>query len=224
MKTHLPRVLTALTVLLLMGSFANLSWAQRGPDREGAGGFGPEDGDGPMLIEDSDRDRDRGRDDRRVGGRMSDEEVDAAYRIVVQLYPDLAERLDALRDEDPRRFKQTLERRFPRVRFLVQLQQRDPEMFDLRMADISLDQQTDALAKQLRDARAADDEDRYDELRDQIEAKVTEHFDVRQQIRAREIEMLKARLEELEQDLDDRDDDRKDLIEVRVNELAGSDW
>ncbi|MEM1447195.1 MAG: hypothetical protein AAGF84_14135 [Planctomycetota bacterium] len=224
MKTHLLRVLTVLTVLLLMGSVASLSWAQRGPDREGADGFGPEDGDGPMLIEDGDRDRDRGREDRRGGWRMSDEDLDAAYNIVVRLYPDLAERLDALRDEDPRRFKQTLERRFPRVRFLVQLQQRDPEMFDLRMADISLDQQTDALAKQLRDARAADDEDRYDELRDQIEAKVTQHFDVRQQIRAREIEMLKARLEELEQDLDDRDDDRKDLIELRVNELAGSDW
>ena len=220
MKTQLPRVMTALTVLLLMGSVASLSWAQRGPDREGASGFGSEDGEGPMLIEDGDRDR----GDRRGGWRMSDEDLEAAYRSVVQLYPDLAERREALRDEDPRRFKQTLERRFPRVRFLVQLQQRDPEMFDLRMADISLDQQTDTLARQLRDARAADDEDRYDELRDQIEAKVTQHFDVRQQIRAREIEMLKAKLEELEQDLDDRDDDRKDLIEIRVNELAGSDW
>ena len=220
MKTQLPRVMTALPVLLLMGSVASLSWAQRGPDREGASGFGSEDGEGPMLIEDGDRDR----GDRRGGWRMSDEDLEAAYRSVVQLYPDLAERRDALRDEDPRRFKQTLERRFPRVRFLVQLQQRDPEMFDLRMADISLDQQTDTLARQLRDARAADDEDRYDELRDQIEAKVTQHFDVRQQIRAREIEMLKAKLEELEQDLDDRDDDRKDLIEIRVNELAGSDW
>ena len=220
MKTQLPRVMTALPVLLLMGSVASLSWAQRGPDREGASGFGSEDGEGPMLIEDGDRDR----GDRRGGWRMSDEDLEAAYRSVVQLYPDLAERREALRDEDPRRFKQTLERRFPRVRFLVQLQQRDPEMFDLRMADISLDQQTDTLARQLRDARAADDEDRYDELRDQIEAKVTQHFDVRQQIRAREIEMLKAKLEELEQDLDDRDDDRKDLIEIRVNELAGSDW
>lgn len=225
MKMNLNRWIALFTVSLLLGVPATTGWAERGPGLDD--GFGPPEGAGgpPLLGEEELDDRDPGSRERRGGGfRMSEADLDAAYDIVVRLYPELAERLDTLRSEDPRQFKQTLERRFPRVRFLVQLQERDPAMFELRMTDISLDRQTDALAKQLREARAEDDKDGYKALRDEIETKVAEHFDVRQQIRAMEIEILKAKLEELEESLDDRDDDRKDLIELRVNELAGSDW
>lgn len=220
MKIKSTRWITLLTFALVMG-VSTLSFAERGVGT-GDDGFGPPDGVGGAPMLDDEDGRERGR--RGGGFRMTDQDLDAAQAIVARLYPELAERFDALRREDPRQFKQTLERRFPRVRFLVELQDRDPAMFELRMADIRLDRQTDALAYELREARNADDKDRYEDLRDAIEAKVTEHFDVRQQIRAMEIEMLKQKLEDLEERLDDRDDDRKDLIEQRVNELAGLDW
>lgn len=158
------------------------------------------------------------------GHRMNDDEIEAAYDIVVQLYPEVADRLEAQRDENPRELRNTLERKFPRVRFLVMLREHDPPMYELRMADIKLDRQTDALAAELREAREADDNGREDELMDRIELTVAEHFDVRQKIRTLEIEKLRQKLEELEQRLDDRDDDRKDLIEQRVQELVGPDW
>lgn len=225
---------SALAVLLTAGSPAASAQpdggrdvfdppAAEGPHRgahDEAGHRGsPDDQGEPPPFDESSGD-DRGR----RGPRMTDAEIDAAYQIVVRLYPELADRLAELRRDDAREWRQTLERRFPRVHYLVNLQQRDPEMFELRLADIQLDRLTRALAEQLREARDHDDKDGYKQLRDQLETKVAEHFDVRQKIRGREIEALRQKLEELEERLDDRDDDRKDLIELRVEELAGVDW
>lgn len=217
MKT--PFWIATLALLFLLGGATLQLQAQphERPDH-GNDALG-EHPDGPPLFDEGDAGPRDGR-----GYRMNDQEIETAYDIVVQLYPELAERLEAQREQDPRQLRNTLERQFPRVRFLVRLQERDPEMFDLRMADIKLDRQTQALASQLRQARENDDDTREDELVDMIETKVAEHFDVRQQIRASEIEKLKQKLEELEERLDDRDDDRKDLIEQRVEELIGSDW
>ncbi|MEM9418945.1 MAG: hypothetical protein AAGA25_07855 [Planctomycetota bacterium] len=221
MKINFPRWTALSTLALMLSVVGVMSWAQRGPGGDGEG-FGPREG-GPPMVE-GDREGREGRDRDRRGPRMSDEDLEAAYEIVVRLYPKMAEKLEAQREEDPEKFKKTLERSFPRMRFLVQLQKRDPEMFELRIQDISLDQQAKQLVKQLREARKADDKGRYKELYEQLETKVAEQFDVRQQIRAMEIEALKQKLEELEQSLDDRDDDRKDLIEQRINELAGPEW
>ncbi len=221
MNIHPTRWISLLTLALAIG-VGLPTLAQRGDSPDD--GFGPPEGHGGPPLLDEHSESEDGDSRRRLGLRLDDQDLDAAQSIIAQVYPELAERLAQLRADDPRQFKQTLERRFPRVRFLVELQKRDPAMFELRMADIRLDRQTDLLAQQLRDAREADDKVRYKELRDQIEAKVAEHFDIRQAIRAMEIEHLKLKLEELEERLDERDDDRKDLIEQRVEELAGRDW
>jgi len=157
-------------------------------------------------------------------GRMSEDEVESALDVVVALYPELADRLNQLKEDDPERLRQTLERRFPRVRFLLVLKQRDPAMYELRLDDIALERQTKALGKKIRQARADDDKDAYKKYREQLEELAAKHFDIRQAIRESEIEMLKGKIEDLEKRLDDRADDRKDLIEQRVEQVAGNDW
>ncbi|MEM8738380.1 MAG: hypothetical protein AAGG38_07890 [Planctomycetota bacterium] len=155
---------------------------------------------------------------------LTDAQIDTAMQIIAQIQPELSERLEALRERDPASLRSTLERRFHRVRFLVQLKARDPAMFELRITDLKLERDTRFLAQQARQASQADEKDRYRDLVDQIEVKVAEHFDVRQAIREREIESLKQKLESLEERLDQRGDDRKDLIEERVKELTLEDW
>ncbi|MEO1237836.1 MAG: hypothetical protein AAFX76_13700, partial [Planctomycetota bacterium] len=146
-----------------------------------------DDGGEEPRFEEPRSDPDR---EHRRGRALTDEQVDAALEIVGRLYPELSERLETLREEDPRKLRQTLQRRFPRVRFLVNLQDRDPAMFELRISDLTLERQTRELAERLRAARDGDDRDAVRTLRDEIEAKVAEHFDVRQSIRQREIELL----------------------------------
>ncbi|MEM1109206.1 MAG: hypothetical protein AAGH99_11020 [Planctomycetota bacterium] len=221
MKINLRISLSVLTAALALALGGAIAFAQPGSDERM--GPPPHGEAGPPSMEGEGKEA-RGRDRERRGRRLSGEDLDAAYDIVVRLNPQLAEELQTLREEDPPGFQRALEQRFSRVRFLVELEKRDPAMFELRMSDISLGRQTTLLAKQVREARKADDKDKYEDLRDEIEAKVTEHFDVRQKIREMEIENLKRKLEELEETLDDRDDDRKDLIEQRVIELTGPDW
>lgn len=155
---------------------------------------------------------------------MSEPQLETARVIVDQLYPDVGDRLTQLRNEDPERYRRTLEHRFPRLRYLVELSERDPEMFELRMGDLQLGRISLDLAERVRAARAADDRDAEHRLRSELEHTVARHFDVRQAIREREIENLKQRLEAMEDRWEDRDDDRDDLIEQRVSELAGPDW
>lgn len=172
----------------------------------------------------SEGDSDDRSDDRRRRSRMSDEQIESARQIVQRLYPEMTEQLEQLHAEDPAELRRTIERRFPRVRYLVKLQEKDPEMFELRMADITLGRQIETLAEQVRQAHLDDDKDAYKARREQLEDKVADHFDARQAIRELEIQMLERRVEELKDRLDEHDDDRDDLIERRVEELTGPEW
>ncbi|MEM9882763.1 MAG: hypothetical protein AAF800_07590 [Planctomycetota bacterium] len=160
---------------------------------------------------------DRGPRDR----RWTDAEAEAAREVIGVLYPELAERLNKLRDEDPRAYRDALERRFPRVRFLVRLRERDPEMYALRVEDITRARQVEALGKAYRAAEADGDDMKSRAIKDDLEDAAAAHFDVRQTIRRIEIDRLRARLEAMEQQLEEQDDDRDDLIERRVDELTG---
>jgi hypothetical protein len=223
----MTRIVLLLLALALVTAAPLMGWAQE-RDHHRDHGDGDSDlheprGDappGPIFLDDEGDDR-PGRHGRLP---LTAGEIDQARRIVARLYPDLSPRLDELAEDDPARLRKTLERRFPRVRFLVNLQRQDPAMFELRMADIDLGRATQALALQMRDAREREDKSTHRDLHDRLEDLVAEHFDVRQQIRQREIDLLKQKLESLEERLDDRDDDRRDLIEQRVEELAGPDW
>ncbi|MEM6459329.1 MAG: hypothetical protein AAF710_08070 [Planctomycetota bacterium] len=182
--------------------------AERGP-----GDSSPGVSDGPS----DERPRDRGPRDR----RWTDAEAEAAREVIATLYPELAERLDKLRDEDPRAYRDALERRFPRVRFLVRLRERDPEMYALRVEDITLARRVESLGKAYRAAEADGDDMKSLAIKDDLEDAAAAHFDVRQTIRRIEIDRLRARLEAMEQQLEEQDDDRDDLIERRVDELTG---
>jgi len=155
---------------------------------------------------------------------MTDPEIEAARQIIAQLYPELAVRMDTLHAENPAKLRRTIERRFPRVRFLVKLQKRQPALFALRMDDIRLGRETFALAKQVQQAHLNDDKEAYKDLYATLEEKLAAHFDVKQRVRQAELDLLRRRVEQLEEDLDDRDDDRDDLIEQRINELVGPKW
>ncbi len=196
---------------------SSASEASEGPEAAGAAESVESEGD---VLEEPGRDKGE-REARRRRWRMDAEEVDAARRIVGVLYPELAERLEALYAKDPEEARETLERRFPRVRFLVRLEKHDPEMYLLRMNDIRLERQIDHQFEQLGEAREAEDEAAYTQARAALETLVTEHFDVRHQIREREIIDLERRLAELKKRWDEQSEDRAALIQQRLDELAG---
>lgn len=154
---------------------------------------------------------------------LSDEQAEAALEVIELIYPESAEQMRANWKEDPDQVKRMLDRRFPRVRYMLSLKERNPEMYELRIADITLTRQSEQLVRQMREAKKADDEKAFDDHRDALEDVIEEHFDVRQEIREIELEWLRERLERMEEEVDDRARDKRDLIEQRLLELAGGE-
>ena len=74
----------------------------------------------------------------------------------------------------------------------------------------------------------ADNKDEQSKLTVKLQDTVTQLFDLREQARAREVEMLKKRLEELTQMLEKRKANRDAIISKRVKQLSGEsdelDW
>jgi hypothetical protein len=159
-----------------------------------------------------------------LGRLMTAEQLEDALEVVAAYEPDAAARLKNLIEENPEDAQRLIQRHFPAVRFLVQLKERDPEMYEMRMRDLKLNRESWRAAKALREAKAKDELswERKRELEEQVESLVKEHFEVRQAIRERELQKLRDRIEELEEQLDKRSDDRRDLIEQRVEQLIES--
>jgi hypothetical protein len=216
-----PRVLPLLSLLLLLGCLPMPVFAQegRGDDRRGE----------PRAEASERRERGPERGPERVRP-MSPEHVSAAIEVLRRIDPEAAERLAREAEERPQHVAAELRRRFPRVEWFLRLKEYDPPMFELRVEDMRLGHQTSRLARRLREAErtrdAADDPRDPDDartLRAELRKQLREHFEVRQQIRRRELEDLQRRIERMQADLEQRADDRADLIEQRMRQLTSDD-
>lgn len=103
----------------------------------------------------------------------------------------------------------------------------DPELHKLSMAARELEVRSMEISAKLRKLPAESKEAR-EELKGLLVETVVELFDLREKARAREVEMIKKRLDELTQLLEKRKANRKAIIEKRVQQLSGEsdelDW
>jgi len=103
----------------------------------------------------------------------------------------------------------------------------DPEMAK-RMEEMGrLDRESQELGAKLRRI-PADNKDERTIVLGKLGETVSKLFDLREQMRAREVEMLKRRLEELTKMLEKRKSSRDQIIEKRIKQLSGEvdelDW
>ncbi len=103
----------------------------------------------------------------------------------------------------------------------------DPEMHKLHVAAQELEQNAHNIAVKLRKTPPEEKKAR-EELRGLLGEAVMKLFDLREQLRAKEVDMLKKRLEELTQLLEKRKSNRDAIIQKRVKQLSGEsddlDW
>ena len=102
----------------------------------------------------------------------------------------------------------------------------DPEMQKMHEEANDLDRQSMELGNKLR--RLAKDDKGREELSGKLKESVTKLFEVREKIRAREVDMIKKRLEELTDMLEKRKANRDAIIDKRIKQLLGEadplDW
>lgn len=161
---------------------------------------------------------------------LSVDQLDEAFEVLREIKPELAERLEPHRQDDPQRVVDMLQREFPHVRHLIRLKRVAPETYNLRVQDVKLTYQSQQLAEQLQQAEQDPSSGDAAALGEQLRQVVEQHFDVRQQLRERELAYLERRIGELRAQLDERAQDKEALIEQRLNDLAaeesdaGEEW
>lgn len=160
---------------------------------------------------------------------LSEAQVGQALEALRKIDPERADEFDRLAEAHPERLSSELRRRFPRIDHFLRLKEWDPEMYDLRVDDLRLAHATHRLAERYRRAvePRGDDEPAPEPdaraMREELETLVEEHFEVRQRIRERELAALERRIEQLKQELDEREDDQREWVERRVEDLTTKD-
>src|SRR5690606_19554138 len=108
--------------------------------------------------------------------------------------------------------------RMSEAAYLQQLSSRDRTLYEQIRAEQALERETLRLADQVR--RTADAVERA-RLEARLRAKLDESFELKQRIRADEIEQAEAQIGELRRLLDERAARKFQIIERRVRELLG---
>jgi hypothetical protein len=161
----------------------------------------------------------------RTGGmheRMTEEEVSEAIEILREFKPEVAQRIEAAADRNPERVGHVIGGAMPMVRELMWLKRNDAELYTLQVSDLRAERDTKQLAGRYREAKSKGDA-RAEALRQELQAKVAEHFQIRQQIRERRLARLEKRLQEFRDQIKEMQEKKDRLIGERVEELSNGE-
>lgn len=189
-------------------------------DQADRGERGPED-----RADRGDRERgergERGGRDRRW--RLTEDQLDSALAIIDRLNPELAASLRETRDESPEHAVRRIAEEYPRVYELLEMQQDDPERYELHMQSIQVMRASVPLIRQLRQAQQGGDQDAIDTLTAQVREQVEAMFDIRMAIRRLEVQDLRDRIAELEEQIAEAEEQRDQHIDERTGQVVNGD-
>lgn len=160
-------------------------------------------------------DRHFGRDAR----EFSKDQVERVMQVVRDLDPDRAARLEQLRKNDPERFAVGLARAGRHLLGLSLLRDREPELYELKLDELRLSQQTNRIAQEILAARETCSEGELERLESMLRDRIREQLELNYQARAREIIMLERHLVTMRDELREDIKHREDQIESRMTDL-----
>jgi hypothetical protein len=100
---------------------------------------------------------------------------------------------------------------------LRRMQQEDPDMYELLVADDDLDRQALEKAEQLRRATTENRE----KLKTELAEIVGKHFEARQKRRELQLKRMEEEIQRLRDAIKTRNDAREDIVNKRITELTG---
>jgi hypothetical protein len=168
---------------------------RRGMRGDGPGADGPPGGPGGPD----------GEQRRPFNREVTDNDRVIMREILSQASPDLLAKIDELKQKDPEAAKNKLTDMFPRMRWMVDLHQRDPKIYALRLSDLALARQSLPLAKEILSLRekgtAATDPAIVKKTTD-LRAIMSQQFDNREKIMRAEAESWRRRADERDKEVD----------------------
>lgn len=167
---------------------------------------------------------------RRPGASLTDEERRAVEEFLASAAPGAHRLLMDLRERDPAEADRRVREALPRIRWLLDLRERQPELYRLRLSDIRLGREAleaaRALARHDREqgenARGPERQRLVRRLRSALESQ----YEVRGQILQAEVKHLEEELGRKRTELARRDQAREDAITAMLDRInkRGRDW
>ncbi|AQT69024.1 hypothetical protein STSP2_02203 [Anaerohalosphaera lusitana] len=201
-----------------------------GRQREGLGrGQGPERdmrgrGRGPG-------DEERGRGFRERARWHFERDQERYFEWLDENYPAEAERLRNLREKSPDDYFEEYRKSRKEYGGIMDMERRNPELAEVLMEDIKLQQERDALLKNLKTAGEEEKEQINAELRDIVERRfdlILQKKELRYKELLERLERLKNAVEKQKAQLEELNEQKQKNIEKRMKELLGQteslDW
>lgn len=163
--------------------------------------------EGPFSRGEGSSGRFGGHDGDGKGGerRAMTEQDQPAIREVLQIAaPEMAKSIDELMKKDPEAARKRLAELFPRMRGLLEMRDREPRLYKLRLEDLTLARQSIPLAKELLAERQANTDPTTPESKaklQQLRQLIDKQFENRLLGMGFEIESLQSRIEEKQRQL-----------------------
>jgi hypothetical protein len=154
---------------------------------------------------------------------MDAQQVRDALKVLRQIDPEKADQLEKHIDQNPERVGQALHESFPHLGRFLAMRRYDPQGFDLRIKDLALSRQSQHSARRFHEAQRLGDDAMAGAEQEALQGIVADHFDVRQEIKEYELIRLEGKIQELRDQLQQRVNNRDELIEERLEELVGPD-
>lgn len=211
----------ALALALVFNAFA-LGKAMAGHGRSDAVAAGAEAEGGGGESPKSDRSVNRqGKDarDGRSAPPLTPEQIATVLQILREHHPALAQRLEEALEKHPERAQRILAEQWPRLGRLLDLKQRDPQTYEMTLAEIKLMGQARDLVVDWRAAMKNKEIAQADQIRQQLIGLMGQMFDIAQQMRLREADRLEEKAKELRQQVQERQNERDDLIQQRLEQF-----
>ncbi len=186
---------------------------------------GPDDGPGDKFDS-----RPEGRPDGRMDGRpegrdgwdpaqpLTPEGRRWVEEFLAGSMPVMAERVARLREADPQGADRLLMRLAPRLRDAARLKDSDPELFDLRLAEIRVGMDVIDAIRALRQAQERGQG--VDQATTMVRESLTRQQDIRDRLTTHEIRVMSARLDEMKADAEKRKAGSNARIDEMVRRLV----
>ena len=148
---------------------------------------------------------------------LTEDQVEEAIALMIELDPSIAPRIEQLRAERPELLRRAVSRRFPRLGYMLKLKEKRPELYALRVRDIQLENLSHEQARVL--AALPADDPGVGAARATLRATLEDHFVVRQDVRRGELAALRDKIAEMETKLVDDAARREALVQQRLDQL-----
>ncbi len=151
---------------------------------------------------------------------LTDDQVAKIIDVMKDREPRIVERIQASLKDNPDRVKGMLASQWPRFEKIIELKEKDPELYEAETREIHRGGEVWGLSWKLREAVKNKKDAEAAELKSQLRTKLHEQHAARADTRMLEIERLKAKIEKLRNDLDMDQQAVESHVENMINEIV----